>query len=73
VKLVPLLDELGVNGRAEILPAYRRVTPAVCAMSESGACRDRTGDLRLAKLKRALSAVSAWYQLLRAILVFVRV
>jgi hypothetical protein len=24
----------GVNGRAEILPAYRRVTPAVCAMSE---------------------------------------
>jgi hypothetical protein len=27
VKLVLLLDELGVNGRAEILPAYRRVTP----------------------------------------------
>jgi hypothetical protein len=24
----------GVNGRAETLPAYRRVTPAVCAMSE---------------------------------------
>jgi hypothetical protein len=37
VKLVPLLDELGVNGRAEILPAYRRVTPAVCAMSEKWA------------------------------------
>jgi hypothetical protein len=35
----------GVNGRAEILPAYRRVTPAVCAMSESGASRARTGDL----------------------------
>jgi hypothetical protein len=43
----------GVNGRAETLPAYRRVTPAVCAMSESGASRDRTGDLR-----RATAALS---------------
>jgi hypothetical protein len=46
----------GVNGRAEILPAYRRVTPAACSMSESGAYRDRTGDLRLAK--PALSQLS---------------
>ena len=29
-----LIDELRVNGRAEILPTYRLVTPAVCAMSE---------------------------------------
>jgi hypothetical protein len=33
------LDELRVNGRAEILPAYRRVTPTVCAMSEMGGTR----------------------------------
>ena len=37
LNLVPLLDELRLNGRAEILPAYRRVTPAVCAMSEKWA------------------------------------
>src|SRR5581483_5541526 len=29
-----LIDELRVNGRAEILPSYRLVTPEVCAMSE---------------------------------------
>src|SRR4029077_10861464 len=29
-----LIDELRVNSRAEILPSYRLVTPAVCAMSE---------------------------------------
>jgi hypothetical protein len=29
-----LIDELRVNSRAEILPTYRLVTPAVCAMSE---------------------------------------
>jgi site-specific DNA recombinase len=29
-----LIEELRVNGRAEILPTYRLVTPAVCAMSE---------------------------------------
>jgi site-specific DNA recombinase len=29
-----LIDELQVNSRAEILPTYRLVTPAVCAMSE---------------------------------------
>jgi site-specific DNA recombinase len=29
-----LIDELRVNGRAEILPTYRLVTPEVCAMSE---------------------------------------
>lgn len=29
-----LIKELRVNGRAEILPTYRLVTPAVCAMSE---------------------------------------
>ncbi len=29
-----LIDELRVNGRREILPTYRLVTPAVCAMSE---------------------------------------
>jgi site-specific DNA recombinase len=29
-----LVDELRVNGRAEILPTYRLVTPEVCAMSE---------------------------------------
>ena len=30
----------GVNGRAEILPAYRLVTPTVCATSEKV---ERTG------------------------------
>src|SRR5207247_5547688 len=29
-----LIDERRVNGRAEILPTYRLVTPEVCAMSE---------------------------------------
>ena len=29
-----LIEELRVNGRAEILPTYRVVTPEVCAMSE---------------------------------------
>lgn len=29
-----LIDELRVNGRAEILPTYRLITPTVCAMSE---------------------------------------
>src|SRR6266496_5057611 len=29
-----LIDELRVNGRREILPTYRLVTPEVCAMSE---------------------------------------
>ena len=29
-----LIDELRVNSRTEILPTYRLVTPAVCAMSE---------------------------------------
>ncbi len=29
-----LIEELRVNSRAEILPTYRLVTPAVCAMSE---------------------------------------
>ncbi len=29
-----LIDELRVNSRAEIVPTYRLVTPAVCAMSE---------------------------------------
>ena len=29
-----LIEELRVNGRREILPTYRIVTPAVCAMSE---------------------------------------
>jgi len=29
-----IIDELRVNSRAEILPTYRLVTPAVCAMSE---------------------------------------
>jgi len=29
-----LIDELRVNSRAEILPTYRLITPAVCAMSE---------------------------------------
>jgi site-specific DNA recombinase len=29
-----LIEELRVNGRAEILPTYRIVTPEVCAMSE---------------------------------------
>jgi hypothetical protein len=29
-----LIDELRVNSRAEILPTYRLVTPAVCAVSE---------------------------------------
>ena len=35
-----LIDELRVNGRAEILPTYRLVTPEVCAMSEKV---ERTG------------------------------
>ena len=35
-----LIDELRVNSRAEILPTYRIVTPAVCAMSEKV---ERTG------------------------------
>lgn len=35
-----LIQELRVNGRAEILPIYRLVTPAVCAMSEKV---ERTG------------------------------
>jgi hypothetical protein len=29
-----LIEELRVNGRAEIRPTYRVVTPTVCAMSE---------------------------------------
>jgi hypothetical protein len=29
-----LIEELCVNGRREILPTYRVVTPEVCAMSE---------------------------------------
>ncbi len=29
-----LIDELRVNGRAEILPTYRLITPTACAMSE---------------------------------------
>jgi hypothetical protein len=29
-----LIEELPVNGRKEILPTYRLVTPVVCAMSE---------------------------------------
>ena len=29
-----LIEELRVNGRAEILPTYRLVTPVACAMSE---------------------------------------
>jgi hypothetical protein len=29
-----LIEELPVNGRKEILPTYRLVTPGVCAMSE---------------------------------------
>jgi site-specific DNA recombinase len=29
-----LIDELRVNGRAEVLPTYRLITPTVCAMSE---------------------------------------
>ena len=29
-----LIDDLRVNSRAEILPTYRLVTPAVCAVSE---------------------------------------
>ena len=29
-----LIDEQRVNGRAEILPTYRLVTPEVCAMSD---------------------------------------
>ena len=44
--LRPLIDELRVNGRAEILPTYRLVTPAVCAISgKSGANGTRTRDL----------------------------
>ena len=35
-----LIDELRVNGRREIVPAYRLVTPEVCAMSEKV---ERTG------------------------------
>jgi site-specific DNA recombinase len=35
-----LIEELRVNGRREILPTYRLVTPAVCAMSEKV---ERTG------------------------------
>ena len=29
-----MIEELRVNGRREILPTYRVITPAVCAMSE---------------------------------------
>ncbi len=29
-----LIEELRANGRAEILPTYRLITPTVCAMSE---------------------------------------
>jgi hypothetical protein len=29
-----MIEELRVNARREILPTYRVVTPAVCAMSE---------------------------------------
>jgi hypothetical protein len=29
-----MIQAVGVNGRAEILPTYRLVTPTVCAMSE---------------------------------------
>lgn len=35
-----LIEELRVNGRAEILPTYRVVTPAVSAMSEKWRCRE---------------------------------
>ena len=42
---------------AAILPTYRVVTPEVLRNDKfSGACRDRTGDLRLAKA--ALSQLS---------------
>jgi hypothetical protein len=36
-----LIEEVRVNGRREILPTYRLVTPAVCAMSEKvgGTCQ----------------------------------
>jgi exonuclease VII small subunit len=40
------IQELRVDGRAQIHPTYKVVTPAVCATSEkSGASRTRTGDL----------------------------
>src|SRR5579884_742277 len=48
-----LIKELIVNGRSEILPTYRVVTPPVCATTSSV---ERTGDLRLAK--PALSQLS---------------
>jgi hypothetical protein len=32
-----LIDELRVNGRTEIVPTYRHVTPEVCPMSEEWA------------------------------------
>jgi site-specific DNA recombinase len=41
-----LIQELRVDGRAQIQPTYRLVTPEVCATSEKvGPCRDRTCDL----------------------------
>jgi site-specific DNA recombinase len=40
-----LIDELRVNSRAEILPTYRLVTPAVCAMSE------KVGGMRIEPTK----------------------
>jgi hypothetical protein len=38
--LRPLIEELRVNGRAEIQPTYRLITPTVCAISEKV---ERTG------------------------------
>jgi hypothetical protein len=46
-----------------MLPTYRVLTPEVCALRSSvGVYRDRTGDLRLAKLNQAVSPVSVSFR-----------
>jgi site-specific DNA recombinase len=52
-----LIDELRVNSRAEILPTYRLVTPAVCAMSEkveAAGIEPAQGSRRLTGCARAV-------------------
>ena len=51
-----LIEELRVNGRAEIQPTYGSSRTRFVQCPKSGAYRDRTGDLRLAK--PALSQLS---------------
>ena len=48
-----LIQEIRVNGRAQVQPTYRLLTPEVCATSEKWAHLDRTRDL--SRVKRALS------------------